>query len=275
MTLNTREIVDHYPEVYTLQEGEEIHVNHVGCEAGSDTKKRLYVKRQGGVVLMYCHHCGMGGRFGSRRNHIRSSAHHNILCDDVHLPHDLVCRADMCNVHANVWLNKAGLTEEERMRYRIGWSESHRRVILPVRNYANTKIVAYQRRAVLPSDDLPKYLTTRRGDVKNPVWCGGQYRTSPRAVVCEDILSAVKVNRLEASYALLGTHMPDWLVFHMAIAHDEAVIWLDNDKPEVKAKQRSIATRLKQFMDKVVIVYSDRDPKLHSTDEIRKILDNL
>ena len=41
------------------QVGVEYRMNHVGCAAGEDTKKRLYMKlSESGVVMYYCHNCG-------------------------------------------------------------------------------------------------------------------------------------------------------------------------------------------------------------------------
>jgi len=257
--VNTYEIMQAYPELAHLQDGEETKVNHVGCEAGTDRKQRLYVKRDGGTLLFYCHHCATGGSRGARRNYIRSDKRENVVSAEVSLPQDMVCRHDMMDVHANVWLNKAGLTQEEREAYHIGWSPSHGRVILPVYTYTGRKL-------------LPKYLTTRRGDVKHPAAFGKHHRESTRIVIVEDILSMIKVNRVEMSVALLGTSLPDWLVFWLAGHHDVAVVWLDNDNAAVRKKQREIASRLAQFMERVHIVRSGSDPKLHSADEIREVL---
>lgn len=54
---------DYDSDIKGLAEGQQIHVNHINCPAGSDTKKRLYLKRakDGAVVLGYCHHCSTKG----------------------------------------------------------------------------------------------------------------------------------------------------------------------------------------------------------------------
>ena len=41
---------------------EQIHVNHIGCSAGTDTKKRLYIKKVSANGYVYfCHHCDEKG----------------------------------------------------------------------------------------------------------------------------------------------------------------------------------------------------------------------
>lgn len=54
---------DYSTEIARLSDGEQIHVNHKDCTAGSDTKRRLYLRRtsDGTTTLAYCHHCGEKG----------------------------------------------------------------------------------------------------------------------------------------------------------------------------------------------------------------------
>ena len=44
-----------------MADGVQIHINHNGCTAGRDTKKRLYIKKVVGGVVAYCHHCNEAG----------------------------------------------------------------------------------------------------------------------------------------------------------------------------------------------------------------------
>lgn len=46
----------------SIHVGDQVHVNHVDCEAGRDTRERLYVKRNSTTEwVAYCHNCGLGG----------------------------------------------------------------------------------------------------------------------------------------------------------------------------------------------------------------------
>jgi len=44
-----------------LAEGEQVRINHTECTAGSDTRKRLYIKNKGSHIVAYCHNCGLKG----------------------------------------------------------------------------------------------------------------------------------------------------------------------------------------------------------------------
>lgn len=43
------------------EEYEQVRVNHEGCPAGEDRRRRLYVKRVSGGLIAYCHNCGDHG----------------------------------------------------------------------------------------------------------------------------------------------------------------------------------------------------------------------
>lgn len=43
------------------EEYEQVRVNHEGCPAGEDTRRRLYVKKVSGGLIAYCHNCGDHG----------------------------------------------------------------------------------------------------------------------------------------------------------------------------------------------------------------------
>lgn len=49
-----------------IRPGETCHVNHEGCPAGEDTRKRLYFTREtkpNNLIKWYCHNCQQGGAF--------------------------------------------------------------------------------------------------------------------------------------------------------------------------------------------------------------------
>lgn len=270
--LNVQEINRAYPEISNLRDGDQINVNHVGCGAGRDTKRRLYVKRDGARTLYYCHHCqGKAAPGGARTNHIRRNQGNQVDWS-IHLPRDMELDPAKCHVACNAWLGAAGITTDERYESRIGWSKREGRVILPV--YDNNLLAAYQRRRVLKDDPGPKYLTTRRADMRHPVW-HGHNRDYNMLVLTEDILSAICVGRAASSMALLGTHMADSAAHKVADKFKHIVVWLDDDNPTVRAQQRKIAKRLRVFCDKVSVVRDTEEPKHLHTEEVKKVLDNL
>lgn len=268
-SLNIKDILTTYPELERLADGDQVKRNHPNCPAGRDRKQRLYIKRDGERLLFYCHHCGgSSAKGGGRRSHIRDGK--NVVAHQaLSLPSDLAVLPGACHVSANAWLNRYDINEAERQWYRIGWSEYHGRVILPVWDMEHTQLLAYQRRRVLKDDTMPKYLTTRVKWVKHPTFIAA-HRDGDTLVLVEDILSAIKVNRVAPSAALLGTHMSDWLLYH-ASTYDNVVVWLDNDNPQVRADQRRIMRRLEPFTN-VRMAATDVDPKELDHVAIRNML---
>ena len=273
--LNIKEILDNDPSLRTLADGAQVHVNHYGCPAGRDTKRRLYVKNDRGSLVMYCHHCGAGGKVTGQRCHIRRNTG-NYHVPDVTLPQDLIISPEHCNVHFNVWINKSGLSLPERELYQFGWSGWEGRGILPIRWYHNGQatgvLEGYQRRRVLPHDTMPKYLTTKRLGIRNPVFAVTHDSTPGVAVLVEDILSAAKVGRQADAYALLGTSLSEYLKYRLAGKYKHALVWLDNDNPSVRSAQRDIAKALGIFIERVTIIHHDKDPKLCTDQEIENVV---
>ena len=270
--LNIQEIMAADPDLKHIGEGEQVKRNHINCPAGRDTKQRLFVKKTEGKLLMYCHHCQGRGAIQGQRRFIKSSK--NVVTESVlTLPPDLTTVPRDMNVHGSVWLSKYGINEAERKHYMLGWSDYHNRIILPVWNLERTELIAFQRRRILPHDTMPKYLTTRRAYHKHPVWYGSNHREGDTLVITEDILSAVKVNRVCMSLSLLGTHLPD-AVLHWIVNHySRVLLWLDDDGPAVRQHQRNIMKRLALFMD-ARILKTEHDPKEYHHDEIREIVNN-
>src|SRR5210317_1255666 len=60
--LNLRPYVD---EIECIEPGQTIRINHTDCDAGEDTRQRLYLTRTHAddtVVVGYCHNCQQGGK---------------------------------------------------------------------------------------------------------------------------------------------------------------------------------------------------------------------
>lgn len=55
-------VFNDYAGVLPTDVGQQVHVNHKDCSAGTDTKKRLYIKRvAANSCVYYCHHCKESG----------------------------------------------------------------------------------------------------------------------------------------------------------------------------------------------------------------------
>lgn len=228
-----------------LPVGKQVNINHVMCNAGTDTRGRLYIKRLEGAVVSYCHNCGEHGYV--KLNNLRSitdllKANDSIEKGghgDIELPHDCIPLRDDWPNEAASWLWKYGITAEEVVNNNITYSPSWNRLILPV--YDGGKLVFWQGRAV-NSKQTPKYVNARA--VAKPMATFlATHNPSKVVVIVEDILSAIKVSRCVDSIALLGTS-PDFDCLREKVeGYAEVVVWLDNDSAGVK-KSVELANRL-------------------------------
>jgi len=91
-------------------------------------------------------------------------------------------------------------------------------------------------------------------------------------VLCEDIVSAIKVSRQTPTAAIHGSKIPiDWWPYLQGITKG-VVFWLDYDKYGEAVKQASQA-RLRGFTSHVI--RTKEDPKELSDEQITKVLDSL
>ena len=93
---------------------------------------------------------------------------------------------------------------------------------------------------------------------------------STTVIVCEDIISAIKISRVSDACALLKTTVHDKLLLKLANKYDKIIIWLDPDMKEHVLAQ--VLPKVKPYFSKVGVVFSDKDPKEYSTNEIKEYL---
>lgn len=176
-----------------------------------------------------------------------------------------------------VWLYKAGISHEVALHYKFGYSESLRRVILPVMD--SEKLIGFTARSTIGAK--PKYIermvqTSSAVFNADPAivlpatkdWC---MDAGPDLVITEDILSAVRVGRIaRRCMALLGTSANAEQLAGIDACNTIAV-WLDPDRPGRRAAF-NITRRLALYGKTVRTVPSTRDPKYYSNREIRGLL---
>jgi len=268
MKLNQQEILQHNPELLRLADNEQVNINHVSCPAGRDSKKRLYVRKRDGSLLMWCHHCQSGGAKHGKKRYIRDRAPVQMSWD-LRLPYDFTNEQ---HVVGHAWLYKYGIEHHEALLYNIGWSESAGRVILPVYDQAGT-LTAYQSRRVLPHDTLPKYLTDKDKGCRFPLFLATKQTKTDTVVLTEDILSAIKVGRQCQAAALLGVNLTrENRNALIAEGFTKFVVWLDDDNPAVRKAQRDIVRSIEPFATVVKVTGHTCDPKDMQDEQIKSIL---
>jgi DNA primase len=184
------------------------------------------------------------------------------------LPHD--CTPDI-SARGLVWLFRSGITTEEIEAYRICYSPSLNRVILPVYDRSGA-LIYWQGRYLgdAKADGERKYTNQWQASRELTYFMTETHRLDRTIVLVEDILSAIKVGRVTNSVALLFATIPSRLVrLLVEDGYRRIVLWLDPDKAEYTARQ---LMRLRSFNYPVRRVYSPRDPKCYSDWEIREFL---
>lgn len=171
------------------------------------------------------------------------------------------------------WLARSGIDPYLAESYGIGWSDSLERVVLPVwHDHDRKELIAMQLRSVDPNRK-PKYLNPKGPKTSDAMFFSGQVRPEQGyIVVTEDILSAIKVGRVNVAVSILGTNMTHERAYKLSQLTKEVVLWFDNDAAGKKALQS--AGKLSLYGLYVSVVRSDNDPKYYSRDEIETYIRN-
>jgi hypothetical protein len=153
--------------------------------------------------------------------------------------------------------------------YGMAYSPSMNRVLLPI--YREGKLVSYQARRL--TGNGPKYLSKGERGEFYLLLDGAKHKAS--LVICEDYLSAIKVNSLGySSLALLTTSIPDRVLLNLVKAKYKRVfLWLDSDNVSVRRKERELYRQLESLLGKGVLTYVMlTDPKKLPYGELESLL---
>jgi 5S rRNA maturation endonuclease (ribonuclease M5) len=197
--------------------------------------------------------------------------------EKVDLPHDFMQMEekldhDQVPWNAYHWLWKYNITKEDMLKYKIGWSPSYQRVIIPLYEYAEAgdaiarklvgwcgREVKYNSKEERKKAKAVKYLTrSKKGKRRYFMTMGNR----DKVVICEDALSAMKVNRATGytTIALLNTTLNDDLM--RWLRGREVWLWLD---PDMKSESIKKVKRMQQLGLKAHHIDSNKDPKDYNT----------
>jgi len=167
------------------------------------------------------------------------------------------------------WMLQYELDKNDMMKHHILWSESKQRLIFPI--FSEDKLLAYWGRYF--------------GEGAEPKWKGlGAMRDifhfigSPsykKVVLCEDIVSAIKLSRFCTALPLFGTHIgvDRWKRLRSILPKESQVIlWLDPDMYSHSTKQAYLG---QQYGINTDIILSKKDPKEHRLTEIEDYLGKI
>lgn len=230
---------DHCSTYANMPVGEQIHVNHVDCPAGTDTKRRLYIRRaDASMWLLHCHHCGDSGVFRSKEPRSMLATASPSTSKSYSGPIDFTEWYSFCRdlglqktptATQSVWLNHIdGEVLEDH--YGVMYDHIKHDIYLPV-FFDNAErggmIAGYQ---VRHFGTGAKYTTHMFTDDSFGYYsvCSG----SP-LIVCEDIVSMLWcIKHAFSAVCLLGTKEPVWDRFQEAVKEarpSKVLLWLDDD----------------------------------------------
>jgi len=253
-------------------EGVPVRYLHEGC---SEKKSPCLVVTRTAAGWKYrCHRCGASGFRGldglSTREVVQFTQrdHTSPVVSEVTLPPP--CRAERSiartQEHAIAWLLKYGITDAEINRYRIYLADNYR-LIIPVFD-RDGKPIYWQGRSFTPGHQ--KWINQRSATRQNVFFQPNKEPGTDEVVLVEDMISAIKVNRVMDSIGLLGSYVPDQLVMDLAKVYTTIYLWLDADK----AKESLARTkRYQSFGIPVKRIYTPKDPKEYTEEQITTIID--
>lgn len=167
------------------------------------------------------------------------------------------------------WVAQYELTKNDLYKHNVLWSETMQRLIFPV--YGDGLLIAWQGRSFNLQDQaigkIPKWYG--KGNLKDTFNLLGK---GDKLVLVEDIVSAIKVSKcgvmalpLYGSFVGIERFKRIYSLFCKEV---EVLIWLDPDKRLEAVKEAKLGMLLMNCRT----IISDKDPKEHDFQTIKKIL---
>lgn len=264
MFLRTAEMEEYINEIDgPVPPGAQLNVNHLDCDAGTDTKARLYIKRAPDGWLFYCQHCNKKGYyrlkdFLYRAMEVRPEPSHDK--NDKALLSALGERYLLPFKHwppeARLWWQSYELNEAEADALGVQWVPSYCRLFMPAGGTWVGRGFGTSRR----------YVSYKQSNTV-PLFAG--YPDAHQLVVVEDIVSAYKVAK--AGYnvlALLGTTASNFDIDAM-LPYNRIVLWFDSD---VAGRKASATLSTKIFWTSNVVSFVYGQPKETPLYKIKEML---
>jgi len=213
----------------------------------------------------YCYRCGYTtGRKSFTRTEQPQSQR-------IVLPADVTTELPF---EARAWLGQYSLARLDLNRNHVMWSETWSRIIFPYFN--ETELLAWQGRYVKTQTQKQRYEVQtftepakwysqgKIHEIIHPL----QIRNR-RAVLVEDIISAIKVSRLIGTIPIFGSSISAKQILRLKTVVDEVWYWLD---PDMRAKSVKMMKLSNLLGLPAHVIFSDKDPKEHDHDDIANIL---
>src|SRR5210317_212752 len=279
-------------EIDELEPGQTIRVNHTECEAGEDTRRRLYLSRtfaDESKVLAYCHNCQQSGLQSNSGYAKYRDYKHKVIHwhtdeeeqDTLRPPKGLVYEGDEWPTAAKAWCYKNKLTQADLLTYNIAYDPNSDRVYLPRYDVVpNGGLIGYQLRRLHDSKYEPKYITAQQKDSAGYSFILPDQDEVDYVVIVEDLVSAIHIMNATTGnkpgvYVNYGTKVDPTLMYNIAYNFKHAYVWLDNDNQHVINQAKLMKRTITMYNDSVEtrMIEDYSDPKHYPHEEIERILD--
>lgn len=286
-------------EIQEIQPGETIRIDHDTCEAGEDTRRRLYLTRvqaKPDLVIGYCHNCQQNGIYHTekylsyRKNkHSTAITSHETIEETCEQPSNIEFNVGNWPSEAIYWKLNNKLTSEDIDKYGIGYDPTTNRIYIPRFEYVTpfnfdesasaVPLIGYQLRILAGRG--PKYFTVSKKDAPsfNTIHSHPSFLApSMGGVIVEDYISGIHICNAVGSKENVKILVNYGTQVNLAAMHDlktcrKLVVWFDNDNSHV-IKQATLYGRTFTLVtgNPNTIVTENTDPKHYSHLEIRETL---
>jgi len=234
------------------------------------TEGKLWITRNIDSYFCYCNKCSYKHRTKKKITlqsfsdmHKKNTSYEN---NKAFLPSDFTLKIPQ---EAMWWLLKYSISEFKAREYKIGYSPSLNRIILPI--YDQGKLVFTQARAILPTQ-MPKYLSSKSVN-KSKLLFKSFTKTPKTVVITEDILSAIVVSKVLPSVSIMGTVLSDYQLNYLVALKVPIIVWLDGDSAGIKGRKK-ITQDLELAGVPCSYICTSKDPKEYNTKEMERIIKN-
>jgi hypothetical protein len=272
------EAIDAIPSNVRYREGFSTRINHSQCSKGKSDA--LVITREKDGWVFYCFRCESNGRIpdkGSKRAVAERLKFRDKSTSDAKLPSSGFCLpTDSIDIlercygvdvsKAKAWLYSGGLDDSDIKKFNIKWSPNWSRVIFPIER--NGRLEAWIGRDVNYQKGVSKGSKYTKQQRKGTDRMDFKIDGDNRMVIVEDILSAIKVNKVTgaSTWALLTTYFDPNAI--ASLRNKVVYFWLDSD---MKHKIIKMVAKMRSHGVDAHVVLTDRDPK-HCSDRLIKNL---